>query len=68
MADVKPEVLVAEIADGIYVKFQLNLHICWVEHQGRTNISTIRPDVRASDKSKMAACNRKWKWNNVYLG
>jgi len=39
MADVKPEVLVPEIADGIQVKFQRNPHIFGVEQHGGTNFS-----------------------------
>jgi len=42
MADVKTEVLVPEIAVRIYVKFQQNQQIVWVEQEGGTNVSTVR--------------------------
>jgi len=60
MADVKPEVLVPEIADGIYVKLQRNPHIFW-----SNNMLLVLSGVRLSDKSKMVACNRKWLRTNV---
>jgi len=41
MADVKTEVLVPEITDRIYVKFQRNRHILGEQHGG-TNVSTVR--------------------------
>jgi len=56
MVDVKPEVLVPEIADGMYVKFQWNQH-CW----GSNNMAgrmLVQSDVRVSDKSNMAVRNR----------
>jgi len=59
MADVKPE-----ISHGIYVEFQRHEHI--LEQHGGTNVSTVRRR-RVSEKLKMAACNRKWIWNDVYL-
>jgi len=37
----KPETLKSDIADGIYVKFQLNPPIFCIEHSG-TNVSTGR--------------------------
>jgi len=45
MAEVNVEVLVPEIAGGIYVKFQRNLLILWIEKaekQGGKNVSTVR--------------------------
>jgi len=49
MADVKPEVLVPEIAYGIYVKFQRIPHICLVRRM------LVLSDIRVSEKSKLAA-------------
>jgi len=40
MADVKPETLKPDIADGIYVKFQRNPHIFCIEQHSGTNVST----------------------------
>jgi len=34
MADVKPETLKPDIADGIYVEFQRNPHIFCIEQHG----------------------------------
>jgi len=65
MADVNLEILVPEIAGEIYVKFQRNLLIVWVEKHVQTNVSIVS-DVKVSEKLNMAAaCNRKW--NSVYL-
>jgi len=41
MADVKPETLKPDIANGNYVKFQQNPHIYCIEHIG-ANVSTER--------------------------
>jgi len=42
MANVKPETLKPDIADGIYVKFQRNPHIFCIEQHSGTNLSTER--------------------------
>jgi len=42
MADVKPDTLKPDIADGIYVKFQHNPHIFCIEQQRGTNVSPGR--------------------------
>jgi len=42
MADGKPEALKPDIGDGIYVKFQLNMHIFCTKQQNETNVSTGR--------------------------
>jgi len=55
MADVKPEKLKPDIADGIYVKFQRNPHIfCIEQHSGRL---LVLDDIRVSEKSKLAVWN-----------
>jgi len=40
MADVKPETLKPDIADGMYVKFQRNPKIVCNEQHSGTNVST----------------------------
>jgi len=40
MADVKPETLKPDIADGIKVKFQRNPHIFYIEQHSGTNVFT----------------------------
>jgi len=42
MADVKPETLKPDIADGIYMKFQRNTHICCIEQHSGMNVITGR--------------------------
>jgi len=42
MADVKPETLKPDIADGIDVKFQINPHFFCIEQHSGTNVSTNR--------------------------
>jgi len=60
MADVKPETFKSDIAERIYVKFQRNPHFAFcIEPQSRTNVSPERRPERVSEKSKMAALNRK---------
>jgi len=65
MVDVKPEILLVDIADGIYMKFQRNPHIVCVEKQGETNICTTRRKVK--EKAKMGSYNRKWISQHVYM-
>jgi len=65
MADLKPEELVPEIADGVNAKFQRNLHIFSVDYiVGQV---LVKSNVGVSKESKMAACIRKGILNNVYL-
>jgi len=42
MADVKPKTLKLEIADEIYVKFQRNPRIFYIEQHSGANLSTGR--------------------------
>jgi len=42
MADVKPETIEPDIADGIYVKFERNPHTFSIEQHSGTNVSTAR--------------------------
>jgi len=63
MADVKPETLKPDIGDGIYAKCQRSPHIFCIEQQSGTNFSTGRR--QRGWKLKIAACYRKWLWNNI---
>jgi len=49
MVDMKPDVLVPEIVDGIYVEFQQNPHIFLGRIAWWDNVK-VRSDVRVSEK------------------
>jgi len=57
MANVKSETLIPDIANGVYVKFQWNLHIFCIEQHSGTNVKV--QDVGVGEKLKIAVWNRK---------